>query len=201
MQLLLNTAPAHTAREKEVAKKGCTGSVTVRIPTSRLSHSSIVMHAQRHPVLYAADEGICRRNVLQSSCYWYCYDCIYMLKDQIAHCHSAHLWWKKLEMVRALHICNSLLPCWQGKVGNKYTYHCAGTRRSVGALSYYMWTNHLHIQEAWDGTVMMYKHGTKALVIVSAYHLCEAELSTLQKPPPLGVTHTASEMPGTPADG
>ena len=34
----------------------------------------------------------------------------------------------------------------------------------------YMWTNHLHIQEAWDDTVMMYKHGTKALVIVSTHH-------------------------------
>ena len=74
------------------------------------------------------------------------------------------------------------------------------TRRSVGALSYYMWTNHLHIQEAWDDTVMMYKHDIIALVIVSAHHPCEAELSTLQKPLPLGVTHAASEMPSTPAD-
>ena len=48
---------------------------------------------------------------------------------------------------------------------------------------------------------MMYKHGTKALVIVSAHHPCEADLSALQKPLPLGVTHAASEMTSTPADG
>ena len=58
--------------------------------------------------------------------------------------------------------------------------HWARTRRSVGALSYYMWTHHLHIQEEWDGTVMMYKHDTKALAILSAHQSCEAELSTLQ---------------------
>ena len=43
---------------------------------------------------------------------------------------------------------------------------------------------------------MMYKHGIKALVIVSAHLPCEAELSTLEKPVPLGVTHADSEMLG-----
>ena len=48
---------------------------------------------------------------------------------------------------------------------------------------------------------MMYKHGTKALVVVSAHLPCEAEQSTLQKPVPLGVTHADSEMLSTPAGG
>ena len=48
---------------------------------------------------------------------------------------------------------------------------------------------------------MMYKQDTKALVIISAQLPCEAELSTLQKPVPLGVTHADSEMLSTPAGG
>ena len=65
-----------------------------------------------------------------------------------------------------------------------------------------MSNNRHHIPEAQDGTVMMYKHGTKALVIVSAQLPCEAELSTLQKPVALGVTHADSEkMLSTPAGG
>ena len=48
---------------------------------------------------------------------------------------------------------------------------------------------------------MMYKQGTKALVIISAQLPSEAELSTLQKPVPLGVTHADSEMLSTPAGG
>ena len=53
----------------------------------------------------------------------------------------------------------------------------------------------------YNGCWMMYKHGMKALVIVSAQLLCEAELSTLQKPVPLGVTHADSQMLSTPTGG
>ena len=77
---------------------------------------------------------------------------------------------------------------------------CKDKRRSVWELTYYMWNNHHHIEEAWDGTAMMYKHGTHVLVIFSAYQPREAELSTLQKPVPLGVKHADSEMLSTSAD-
>ena len=41
----------------------------VGIPMTHLSHSSDITHAQRHSVLYTADEVLSGRNVLQSSCY------------------------------------------------------------------------------------------------------------------------------------
>ena len=129
----------------------------VGIPTSHLSYSSNITHAQRHSVLYTADVVLSGQNVLQSSYFDYA-KYVHMLKIKL---HFVTLHTAVVEEAwngyKALRVCNSL---WQSM-----------DKESVGAL--YITCGPTISTFKRHGMAQLWcTHGTKALVMVSDHHLC-----------------------------